>query len=77
MISPKHIFPGGAIRAATANVYLVIADGTAFSIKLRYATGFFLAGVYPLPISRCLPGFEQVVAQHWEFLWLTKMKEEK
>lgn len=47
IVSPKHVILGGAIGAATANALLDIADGAAVGIALRFATGFFLAGVYP------------------------------
>jgi MFS family permease len=38
---------GGAAGAATANVFLVGAGGPAVGIPLRFATGFFIAAVYP------------------------------
>src|SRR5829696_892229 len=47
VVSPRHVILGGAIGAATANGLLVIAGGATASIPLRFATGFFLAGVYP------------------------------
>jgi MFS family permease len=46
-IAPRHVILGGAIGAATANALLPVADGPALGIPLRFATGFFLAGVYP------------------------------
>jgi MFS family permease len=47
VISPKHVILGGSVGAASANALLVVADGAAVGIPLRFATGFFLAGVYP------------------------------
>jgi MFS family permease len=47
IVSPRHVILGGAIGAATANGLLVIAGGGGVGIPLRFATGFFLAGVYP------------------------------
>jgi len=47
VVSPRHVILGGAIGAATANGLLVIAGGATAGIPLRFATGFFLAGVYP------------------------------
>src|SRR5215203_5062906 len=47
VISPRHVILGGAVGAATANGLLVITAGAAAGIPLRFATGFFLAGVYP------------------------------
>jgi MFS family permease len=35
------------LGAAAANVFLVLAHGPGLAIPLRFATGFFLAGVYP------------------------------
>jgi MFS family permease len=47
VVSPRHVILGGSIGAALANVLLEIAGAAAAGIPLRFATGFFLAGVYP------------------------------
>jgi MFS family permease len=47
IVSPRYVILGGAIGAATANLFLEVAGGAAVGIPLRFATGFFLAGVYP------------------------------
>lgn len=47
LFSPRHVILGGAVGAAVANALLLTANGPALSIVLRFATGFFLAGVYP------------------------------
>jgi MFS family permease len=47
IVSPRHVILGGAIGAAFANGLLDVASGATFGILLRFATGFFLAGVYP------------------------------
>jgi MFS family permease len=47
VVSPRHVILGGSFGAAAANAPLVVAGGEAVSIRLRFATGFFLAGVYP------------------------------
>lgn len=47
VVSPRHVILGGAVGAAVANGLLVIADSVAVGIPLRFATGFFLAGIYP------------------------------
>jgi MFS family permease len=47
IVSPRHVIMGGAIGAALANLLLLIAGGPEIGIPLRFATGFFLAGVYP------------------------------
>ena len=47
IVAPRHVILGGAVGAAAANVLVLIADGPVVGILLRFATGFFLAGVYP------------------------------
>jgi MFS family permease len=47
VISPRHVMLGGSVGAAVANVLLAYATGPAAAIPLRFATGLFLAGVYP------------------------------
>jgi MFS family permease len=47
IVPPRHVILGGAIGAALANGLLQVAGGAAVGIPLRFATGFFLAGVYP------------------------------
>jgi MFS family permease len=47
IVSPRHVILGGAIGAASVNALLEVAGGAAVGIPLRFATGFFLAGVYP------------------------------
>ena len=47
IVSPRHVILGGSIGAAGANVLLLTAGGPVLGIPLRFATGFFLAGVYP------------------------------
>ncbi|HWC32309.1 MAG TPA: MFS transporter, partial [Actinomycetota bacterium] len=47
IVSPRHVILGGSVGAAAVNLGLVAVDGPALGIPLRFATGFFLAGVYP------------------------------
>jgi MFS family permease len=47
IIAPRHVIFIGSTGAALANVLLSTADGAAAGLLLRFATGFFLAGVYP------------------------------
>jgi len=47
IVAPRHVILGGAIGAALANALVLAAGGPAVGILLRFATGFFLAGVYP------------------------------
>jgi MFS family permease len=44
---PRFVILAGALGAAAANLVLVAADGPKVGIVARFATGFFLAGVYP------------------------------
>jgi MFS family permease len=44
---PQRVILVGALGAAAANALLVLADGIAIAIPLRFATGVFLAQVYP------------------------------
>jgi MFS family permease len=47
-VFPPHVvILIGSVGAAAANLLLVAADGPEGAIPLRFATGFFLAGVYP------------------------------
>jgi MFS family permease len=47
VVSPRHMVLGGSIGAAAVNGLVGVASGAAVGIPLRFATGFFLAGVYP------------------------------
>ena len=59
VISPMRLLSIGATGAATANVLIVGADGTAEAIALRAATGFFLAGVYPSALKQAATWFRR------------------
>ena len=45
--SPRTVILVGAAGAAAANSLLAVVDRPALAVPLRFATGFFLAGVYP------------------------------
>ncbi len=47
VVSPRRVILGGSIGAAGVNGLLLLAGGAAAGVPLRFATGFFLAGVYP------------------------------
>ena len=47
IMAASRLILAGSLGAAAANVLLVIADGSGLGIPLRFATGLFLAGVYP------------------------------
>jgi MFS family permease len=48
VLSSRYLFAASALAAASTNVaFATVARGAASAIALRFATGFFLAGVYP------------------------------
>jgi len=47
VVSPRLVLLAGAAGAAAANLALAGVDGPSGAVPLRFATGFFLAGVYP------------------------------
>ncbi len=47
IVAPQRVILVGALGAAGANALLVFVDGPALAIPLRFATGMFLAQVYP------------------------------
>ncbi len=47
IVPPRRLILLGAVGAASANLGLLAAVGSASAIPLRFLTGFFLAGVYP------------------------------
>ena len=47
VLSSRAYFAVSALLAATANALLLLVPGYGFALVVRFATGFFLAGVYP------------------------------
>ena len=48
-IMPQHLFAASALSAAACTTAMVVfADGAAAALPLRFLTGMFLAGVYPV-----------------------------
>ena len=47
IVPPKHVILGGTLGAAAANGLVELAGAASVGMALRFATGFFLAGVYP------------------------------
>lgn len=47
LIQPRFVILVGSCGAALANALIVLANGPGVGIPLRFATGFFMAGVYP------------------------------
>lgn len=48
---PRRVFWIASLGAATANALFATASGAPSGIALRFATGFFLAGVYPTALK--------------------------
>lgn len=46
-IPPRFLILVGGLGSGVANLLLVAVDGPSLGIPLRFATGFFMAGVYP------------------------------
>jgi len=59
IVSPRHVILGGSIGAAVANGLLLVAGGAATGVPLRFATGFFLAGVYPPALKLMATWFQK------------------
>jgi MFS family permease len=47
IVPPRLVIFAGCLGAAAANALLLAAAGVGVALVLRFATGFFLAGVYP------------------------------
>src|SRR4029453_18385002 len=59
IISPKHVILGGTLGAAAANALVELGDAAGVGIVLRFATGFFLAGVYPPALKLMATWFQR------------------
>ena len=59
IISPKHVILGGTFGAAAANGLVEFAGAPSVGIALRFATGFFLAGVYPPALKLMATWFQR------------------
>ena len=55
-IPPRRLILIGSIGAALANASIVLVDGYGFAVVARFATGAFLAGVYP-PALKAMSGW--------------------
>ena len=47
IVSPRRVVFGSALGAAGANALVTLAPGVEAALPLRFATGFFVAGIYP------------------------------
>jgi MFS family permease len=59
IVSPRHVILGGALGAASANLLIAVSSSSAMAIPLRFATGFFLAGVYPPTLKLLATWFQK------------------
>jgi MFS family permease len=59
IIPPKHVILGGTFGAAAANGFMELAGAAGVAIALRFATGFFLAGVYPPALKLMATWFQR------------------
>ncbi|CAN5255770.1 MFS transporter [soil metagenome] len=59
LVPPRRLVLLGALGAAAANLLLLFAEGPAQAIPLRFATGLFLAGVYPPALKSMATWFRQ------------------
>ncbi|NGP77783.1 MFS transporter [Balneolaceae bacterium YR4-1] len=62
-ISPSKVFLGCAILGASANALTVYSGSLSVLILVRFATGFFLAGIYPVGMK---------IASDWHDMGLGK-----
>lgn len=53
----RAYFAGASFAAAAANAALLVVDGFAAGLTLRFLTGFALAGVYPPAMKMCATWF--------------------
>jgi MFS family permease len=53
LVSTRYVIFAGALGAAVVNALLLVSNGPEAGIPLRFATGFFIAAVYP-------PGFKLI-----------------
>jgi MFS family permease len=59
VVAPRVVVLAGALGAAGANALLGAVSGPGAAIPLRFATGFFLAGVYPPALKLMATWFRQ------------------
>jgi len=58
-IPPRRLLLWGTIGAASANALIVVGDSYSVAVAARFATGAFLAGVYP-PALKAMSGWYRV-----------------
>ncbi|MGH3031569.1 MAG: MFS transporter, partial [Gaiellaceae bacterium] len=65
VLSARAVLLAGAGGAAAANTLLVVVDSAAAALPLRFATGFFLAGVYPPALKLMSTWFQRGRGTDW------------
>lgn len=66
---PSRVFFGAAFFGALFNVGTILSGNTLFSLlALRFATGFFLAGIYPVGMKIAADYFEKGLGKSLGFL---------
>jgi len=64
-VAPRRLVLLGSVGAALANAGLVLADGPLLATPLRFATGAFLAAVYPPALKEMATWFRRGRAPRW------------
>ena len=59
IVAPRRLMLYGSVGAALANAGLVLADGPLGAVPLRFATGLFLAVVYPPALKEMATWFRR------------------
>jgi MFS family permease len=59
VLPPRFVIAGGCLGAAAANAGIAFTHGPAAAIPLRFATGFFLAAVYPPALKLMATWFQR------------------
>ena len=69
VFSPRLVFFACSILGAAANAFIVVLDGElTFLLGLRFATGFFLAGIYPVGMKIAAGWFQRDLGNALGFL---------
>ena len=59
IVSSRWVIVGGALGAAAMNAAIALTDRPSVATALRFATGFFLAGVYPPALKLMATWFKE------------------
>lgn len=67
-LKPSNVFLVSAIIGAVSNLAVIWSKGLAGILFLRFVTGFFLAGIYPVGM-KIAAGIDRL-GLHWAFWWV-------